>query len=142
MSEREMREVLQAVIDDIDTGRLAVPPLRSRLVRYLGPPLVAASLGLTGCIDRDVEPARDSSTQDATIQNDGAQPAYIAPFDGAVIEYAAPFDGSVDPDGGVQPAYIAPFDGAVIEYAAPFDAEVEDGGAVPLYMGPPPPEDR
>lgn len=131
MSDREMRDLLQAVIEDIDSGRLAVPRPRGRLVRYLGPPLVAASLGMTGCLDRDVEPATDASTQDATVKEDGAQPAYIAPFDGAVIEYAAPFDSSVPLD-----------DGAVLEYMAPFDAEVEDGGAVPLYMGPPPPEGR
>ena len=148
MSDREMRQVLQAVIEDIDSGRVAVPRPRGRLLRYLGPPLIAASLGMAACGDTGVAPLTDASAQDATVEDGGPQPAYIAPFDGGpVLEYMAPFDAEVKEDGGVQPAYIAPFDGstplddgAVMEYMAPFDAEAEDGGAIPLYMGPPPPE--
>ncbi len=144
MSDRELRDVLHAVMDDIDAGRLRRPGIRPRLWRLVAPPLLATSLGLAGCGDTAV-----GTSQDGTVSVDGQMDA------GPVLEYMAPFDAAVE-DGGVVPPYMGPFDAAVdagpnLEYMAPFDggaepdyaapevdASVEDAGFTPLYMGPPP----
>lgn len=142
MSDREMRELLQGVIADIESGRVRVRSLRSRVVRYLGPPLLAASLGMAGCSDTGVAPTQDASVQDANVEDGGPQPAYMSPYDamvpGDAVYQSPPVDAYV-PDDGIAPAYMGPFDaGPEPDYMAPFDGGVEDGGPMPLYMGPPP----
>lgn len=134
MNDAEMRALLEDVISDLDAGRVALPRPRRRLLRYLGPPLLAASLGMVGCSQDALEPPQDGATQtDATVDPDGGfVPEYMAPFDaGPDLLYMAPFDGSVAIDGGAVPEYMAVFDAST---------EIdEDAGAMPLYMGPPPP---
>jgi hypothetical protein len=154
MSEREMRSILHEVMEDIEQGRLSPPrpsQRRLRLVRVVGPPLMAASLGLTGCMSTGIGTQDDggvdgggAAATDARTSDAGAVPPYMGPFDatvdgGPTLEYMAPFDATVD--GGPTLEYMAPFDaGPEPDYMAPFDGSVEeeDAGFTPLYMGPPP----
>jgi len=136
MSDREMRNLLQQVMADIEASRGTGPRLPRRLKRGLGPwlapPLLAASLGLAACGNTAV-----GTDRDATVTTDAVMDA-SPPVDAA---YMAPFDAEADI--GVMPPYMAPpFDaGPEPDYASPFDAAVEDGGSIPVYMGPPPQDD-
>ncbi len=132
MSDRELRQVLQDVIDDIDTGR--VIPRRGRPLRTLliGSAL-AAGLALAGC-GRPVYgvPDVDATVDAADAQtDDGAMEAYgIPPLDAA-------WDASPSTDASVDA-------GPTEDYGAPdVDAstEVDDGGVF-LYGVPPMPDDE
>ena len=51
MSEREMRDVLAGVIEDIDSGRLVMKRRTSSLFRMVAPPAMAAMIALgAGCV--------------------------------------------------------------------------------------------
>ncbi len=162
MSERDLRRILNEIIEDFDTGRIRL--IRSRLpgVRnVVGSAVIAVTMGLGGvaCDTSGVGVATDAGTQqDATAEqfDGGGDLLYMAPpvDAGPMPEYAEPFI-----DGGISPAYAEPFpdDGGVEPYIdagdapaymAPYwDAEVEpdaevDGGNMAAYAVPPaPPED-
>ena len=64
MSDRDLRRILNEIIDDLDSGRLHAPRPR-RLMRWLGAPVLAASLGLgvAGCEDRAIGYVDDAEVQ-------------------------------------------------------------------------------
>ena len=109
MNDHDLRSLLEEVIADLDAGRLR-PPGR-RLVRLLGPPLLAVGLGLgaAGCDGRNLGIAEDdAATQPVEPQraDAGGQPAYVAPEvdGGPVLMYGEPFEPAADaavpePDG-------------------------------------------
>lgn len=132
MSDRDLRRILNEIIDDFDTGRIQL--LRSRLpgVRnVVGSAVIAVTMGLGGvaCDTQSVGTATDAGPQrDAVSQIDGGVDLlYMAPAvdAGPMPEYAEPFI-----DGGITPAYAEPFpdDGGVYE--------VLDAGDAPAYMAP------
>ena len=137
MSEREIRRILNEIIDDFDAGR--IHPVRRRLPKvrnFVGSAMIAATLGLGGvaCDTQSVGSISDAGVQrDAAAQqiDGGMDLLYMAPMvdAGPMPEYAEPFD-----DGGIMPAYGEPFydDGGVYEYASP----PIDAGEAPAYMAP------
>jgi hypothetical protein len=136
MSDRDIRQILNEIIEDFDAGRLRMVRTRLPTVRnVVGSALVAVALGLGGaaCDGRGVGTATDAGVQrDVAVQVDGGMDLlYMAPMvdAGPMPEYAEPFQ-----DGGIMPAYGEPFydDGGVYEYMAP----PIDAGDVPAYMAP------
>jgi hypothetical protein len=125
MSDQELRQVLQDVIDDIDTGRLV--PRRGRGLRTLlvGSAL-AAGLALAGC----------------GVALYGVPPVDARPDIGATDAYGIP---PVDTGVDATPTTDASVDaGPTEDYGAPdvdASAEVDDGGVF-LYGVPPLPEDE
>jgi hypothetical protein len=144
MSDKDYRQLLSEVMQEIDSGRLTVRHPRGGLFRYLGPPLLAASLGLGACGDTAIGTGQDAGPgDDGTVATDAvgyADAAYMAPFDARPWPDARPLDGYVIP-----PYMGPPFDGGPVpEYMGPtVDAgsEDEDGGITPLYMAPPEPDE-
>ena len=135
MSDRELRQVLRDVIEDIDTGR--VVPWRGgrRLKTMLAGAALAAGLALTGCTDEAVGVAPDAGP------DTGATDAYGIPLmdTGATDAYGIPqMDTGVPTDVDVVDA------GPTEDYGAPdVDAgPMPDDGGVFLYGVPPLPEDE
>jgi hypothetical protein len=146
MSDHDLRRILQEIIEDLDAGRLR-PARPRRLIRWLGAPVLAASLGLgvAGCNDRALGYADDAGAQvDAGSNEDYAAPPVDA---GNIFAYGIPpvlEDAGVDAsaeewDGGAYDLYGVPFeeaDAAVdpppeAMYSAP-DFEIDpDAGAAP-----------
>jgi len=117
MNEREMRELLQEVIDDVDSGRVEVE--KPRVLKVAGP-LLALAIGLAGCSgpgnkhvkdpgdNRSVAAQPDSGVKvvprppppDMRVRIPPPVPAYGVPIarprpkpmkdPGPVAEYAAP----------------------------------------------------
>lgn len=155
MNEKEMRSLLRQVIEDLDAGRIQAPRGRLRaLGRRLGPPLLAAGigLGLAACEARAIGAEGDAGVRpdavarvDATIApaygipwlvDAGPMPEYAEPFldAGPTLEYMAPFiDAGPLPDAG---------DDFALYSAPPIE---RDGGLVPAYgvpgCEPPSPDD-
>jgi hypothetical protein len=132
MSDRDLRRILDEIIEDFDTGRIQL--IRSRMPgirNVVGSAVIAVTLGLGGvaCDTQSVGTTGDAGPQrDAAAQIDGGMDLlYMAPpvDAGPMPEYAEPFD-----DGGIMPAYAEPFpdDGGGYEYL--------DAGDVPAYMAP------
>lgn len=136
MSDKELRRLLHEVIDDLDAGRIQAPRGRLHaLGRRLGPPLLAAGLGLglAGCDARAIGMGDDAGTprdavaaRDADAQPDDIiAPAYSVPWivdGGPTLEYMAP---PIDAGGD----YL---------YAAPGpDAGPPDAGDSAMYTAPP-----
>ncbi len=134
MSEREMRRLLQDVIQDIDAGRVDVRPRRrqgpGRLRRLVAPPLIAASLGLglgaagsTGCDGRNVGTAEDGGGDASAQVDSGNIEAYgVVMMDAGVDGGNVDLYGVIVEDGGVQQDAIvdAAVDGEIpLPYAAP-----------------------
>jgi len=121
MSDRELRQVLQDIIEDIDTGR--VRPFRGRSLRMiLAGSALAAGLALGGC--------------------ETAQPVYGVPPNDA---YGVPIT-DARPEGGAVDAYGIPMLDAGLDAAPTTDASVDadagwDGG-IYLYGAPPMPKDE
>lgn len=135
MSDHELRQVLQDVIDDIDTGR--VVPRRGRGLRTLlvGSAL-AAGLALAGCQSAQIlygAPVTDAAVD--ARPDDGAMTAYGIPPVDAGLDATPTVDASVD--AGPTEDYGAPDVDAGIDASA----EVDDGGVF-LYGVPPLPEDE
>jgi len=130
MSDRELRQVLLDVIDDIDTGRV-VPRRGKGLRTLLVGSALAAGLALTGCeISQPVYgvPITDAAVDART--DDGSMTAYGIPPVDAGLDAAPTADASVDA-------------GPTEDYGAPdvdAGADVDDGGVF-LYGVPPMPED-
>lgn len=124
MSERELRQILDEVISEIDAGRIDLRSRRLRLGRWLGPPLVAATLGLTGaslgtgCTERSVGTSQDASTDARVGLDSGSVDAYGIPYaDAAVDSGNVDLYGVVPEDAGIVDAAI---DGDIpLPYAAP-----------------------
>jgi hypothetical protein len=147
MSDREIREVLQEVIADIDAGRVdpRSPARRRRrrerpylLGRWLGPPLLAASLGVaaaagagaTGCTMRNVGVDEDASG-DARVEVDGGNQELYG-----VVGPDAGLDAGVD-GGNIDLYGVIVEDGGVAEDGGELeDAEV-DAQILPPYASPP-----
>jgi len=98
MSDLEMRELLESVISDIDTGRIRVLRGRRRVLRAVGGAAMATAiaLGAGACMEYAAPaygvPPVDSGIDagaDAAVEVDGE------PF----VDYAAPF---LPPDEGDQ----------------------------------------
>lgn len=91
MSDREMRLILESVIDDIDSGKLRVIRQHPRFLKKLGAPALAAMIALSAgaCMEYaapeygvpPVDAAVDAS-MDADISEVDADPSvdYMAPF--------------------------------------------------------------
>ncbi len=122
MGDRELRQVLLDVIEDIDTGRAV--PRRGRGFRLLlAGSALAAGLSLAGC--------------DRAVMEYGAPPtdAYVAP-----IMDARPEGGAVDAYG--IPMLDAGADAApTMDASVAADADLDDGGVF-LYGVPPMPQDE
>ncbi len=90
MSDREMRELLEAVIDDIDSGLVTVRRA-GRLGRLVGTGLVAATIGLAGgCTQTAVGTETDAApTSDAGAQADAQVDAGPVDLYGFFTEDAA-----------------------------------------------------
>ncbi len=136
MSDRDLRKLLNEIIEDFDAGRIRMVRRRLPGVRNMvGSAMIAATLGLGGvaCDTQSVGTSTDAGAQrDAAAQVDaGGDLLYMAPEvdAGPMPEYAEPFM-----DGGIMPAYGEPFydDGGIYEYASP----PIDAGEAPAYMGP------
>lgn len=136
MSDRDLRRILNEIIEDFDTGRIRTIRRHLPTVRnVVGSAVIAVGLGLGGvaCDTQSVGSATDAGTQqDAAAQIDGGGDLlYMAPMvdAGPMPEYAEPFY-----DGGIMPAYGEPFydDGGIYEYASP----PIDAGDMPAYMAP------
>lgn len=122
MSDRDLRRILNEIIDDLDSGRVRAPRPR-RLVRWLGAPMLAASLGLgaAGCDDRAIGYVDDAGVQqiDAGTTEDYAAP----PVDGgAIFAYGIP---PIEQDAGtpIADAGAEEWDGGDFMYGVPFDGE-------------------
>lgn len=144
MSDRDLRRILNEIIDDFDAGRIQTVRTRLPTVRnVVGSAVIAVTLGLGGvaCDTESVGSANDATTtttdaatgQDAATQIDGGMDLlYMAPIvdAGPMPEYAEPFI-----DAGDVPAYMGPY----------WDASVdpdEDAGPQTAYGVPPvPPEE-
>lgn len=137
MSDRDLRKILQDIIKDLDTGRLRAHRPR-RLVRWIGAPVLAVSLGLgvAGCEDRAIGYSDDAGVQvqvDAGSSEDYAAPpvdAATPPVDaGNIFAYGIP---PIDVDAGTETldAGAEEWDGGAYDlYGVPFegeDASVED----------------
>jgi len=156
MSDRDLRQILNDIIDDLDTGRLRAHRPR-RLLRWLGAPVLAATLGLggAGCEDRAIGYAEDAGVQqmDAASHEDAAVQQVDA---GSIFAYGIPpmddagaeaMDAAVEEwDGGAYDLYGVPFEGedAAVDpppeamYSAP-DYELEvDAGPSPDPVPPEP----
>jgi len=135
MSDRELRRLLNEVIDDIETGKVKLPR-RGRLARLgvgLGAPAaLAIGMAMAGCdpptaaygvppVDAGVHDAGPDAEVDAgPVIEYGGPEIDAAVDDGAVVDYGVPpVDGSLD-------------DGAVVDYGVP----PVDGGAMPEYGSP------
>lgn len=126
MSDRELRQVLQDVIEDMDSGR--VVPWRGgrRLKTVVAGAALAAGLALAGCgkpvygvVGVDARP--DTGATDAygiPLMDTGATDAYGIPQMDTGVDAAPTTDASVSEDAGL----------------------VDDGGVF-LYGVPPMPED-
>jgi hypothetical protein len=132
-TDQDLREVLRGVMDDLDAGRVKLPG-SGRLGRWLGPPLLAAGLGLSAmaCDARSVGLAEDAAARnDSTVYVNDAE---VPPVDALPnIAYGGP-----DVDSGVMLLYGDPpvDSGPLPEYGpAPVDA-----GDDALYSVPPMPE--
>jgi hypothetical protein len=101
MQERELRSRLQQIIDDIDTGRLAVPRTPGMMTR-VGGKLCVAALGLGLCACPSKGPTGPTGPGPAPTVVPTAQPAYAVP----APEYMAPDPGTTVP-------YMAPDPGAM-----------------------------
>jgi hypothetical protein len=128
MSDREMRRLLQDVMDDIEAGRVKPRRRFGRLKAVLGGGAIAATLALTGC-DTDAAPVY-GVPPDATVQYDAASDA--EPLTDAEAEADAEADagpvvdyGGPDIDAGVDA-------GPVVDYGGP---DI-DAGAQPEYGSP------
>jgi hypothetical protein len=124
MSEREMRQVLASLCNDLDRRAKA---LGRGLKKVMLPAALGAglALGAGGCSD-DSQPAPNDAGIEASVKDIGA-------MDNAL--YMAP---DAKADLGPQPPYMAP-DGATPppEDAAAADTAVQkDAGPVPPYMAP------
>lgn len=129
MSECDLRRILHEVICDIDAGRVDPRPRRRRLSRWLGPPLVAATIGITGAAGCD---SRAVGTQEDAALDAGASEVYgVVPSD-ARIDTGTYIDTGIPTDSGNVDLY-----GMVIEDAGLDDAQVDSGNVdlygVPLY---------
>ncbi len=120
MSDREMRELLEAVIDDIDSGLVTVRRA-GRLGRLVGTGLVAATLGLAGgCTQTGVGTETDAApTSDAGAQAD-------AQIDAGPVDLY-----------GIWTEDAAVSDDAQAEVDAAVDAEVDAEIFYPPYAAPP-----
>jgi hypothetical protein len=117
MSDREIRRILTAVMEDLDTGRLRLrSPLRL-VRRAMAPVVLAASLGLAAC---------DSEAVGSAGERDAGPDARPDVYRLADATYAAPFD-----------VYL-PQDAAPAEDADLTDASVVDSGPIGVYLAPPP----
>jgi len=124
MSDREMRDLLEAVIDDIDSGRVVVKRAGA-LAKLMAPGLVAATLGLSACVGTSVGTAQDGQVDAVVMQPDSSLEAYGIPT----------ADADVDVDAANVDLY-----GVIIEDAAvDEDAEPEPDGDIiyPPYAAPP-----
>ncbi len=134
MSDRELRQILQDVIEDIDSGRVRPP---RRLMRWLGPSALAVSLGVAGAAGCDARPVGVESdggvavTVDAGLEQDAEPPradAQVTPdaqpqLDaGPLVMYGPawpPVDGGAMEDYGVSP--VEPDGGPFDLYGVPPD---------------------
>jgi len=122
MNDREMRELLQEIIDDVDSGRVEIE--RPRTLRRAGTVLAAAAaLGLAACgptAPKNVQAPQDGRPQAAQV--DGSAPKRPTPpkprvDPGPQPEYAAPI---TTPDKRPKPRKKPRIDpGPQAEYAAP-----------------------
>lgn len=135
MSDGDLRKILNDIIDDLDTGRARVPRPR-RLVRWIGAPVLAASVGLglggMGCNERAIGHTDDAGV---TQQVDsGSSEDYAAPpvDAGNVYAYGIPpmEDAGTEAADAEADADLDPPNAGL--YAAP-DIEVEpyDAGTPP-----------
>ncbi|MFH2005155.1 MAG: hypothetical protein ABI333_01080 [bacterium] len=85
MSDRELRDLLEAVIEDIDSGRVVVRRAGT-LARLMAPGLVAASLGLAACGGTPVGSAQDAQTDAVVMQPDSSVEAYGIPMADAGVD--------------------------------------------------------
>lgn len=151
MREREMREVLATVCDELD--RRARRLLRDGVRKVVMPAALGAGLALGGGCDTD-RPVNtgDAATDGAPARDRGPQmgdlaPVYMGPDAGLLYmgpdAGPPPADGAQPADLGVDgrladlpmPPYMAPEAGLL--YMAP-DAGKVDMGPLPPYMAPPP----
>lgn len=117
MSDREMRELLEAVIDDIESGRVKVRRA-GRLGRLVGTGLVAATVGLSGgCTETavgtgtDAAPQSDAASQRDAQVDDGAVDLYGIWMDDAAVSEDAEADAEADAEVDAEvifPPYAAP----------------------------------
>ncbi len=123
MSDRELRRILHDIIDDLDAGRLRAPRPR-RFIRWLGAPVLAASLGLgvAGCEDRSIGYTTDAAVEqvDAGTYEDSTAPQVDG---GNVFAYGIP---PIDEDAGAPSvdADVQQYDGGNMDlYGVPFQGE-------------------
>lgn len=132
MSEREIREVLRSVCEDMD--RRARRAVRGGVRKVVMPAVLGAGLALGGgCSDDDIDKKQDASVSDGQVKDgagDGVVPgpdaAYFAPDS---IVYMGPDAGPPTPDlgpGNPDLAYMAP----------PADGFAPDAGPQIDYMAP------
>ena len=98
MSDREMRELLVGVIEDIDSGRLIMKRRSSSLFRMVAPPAMAAMIALgAGCVMEYGGPVYGVPPSDAGIDA-AADAAWVVDAEvdsGSTEDYGVP-----DVDGG------------------------------------------
>lgn len=136
MSDRDLRRILNDIIDDLDAGRVR-PPRPRRLVRWLGAPVLAASLGLgaAGCDDRAIGYTDDAGVNQQV--DSGSSEDYAAPpvDAGNIFAYGIPpmdedasiEDVDAEADAEADAEVDPPFAGL---YAAPgYEVEPVDAGA-------------
>jgi len=134
MSDRDLRRILNDIIEDLDSGRLR-PHRPRRLVRWIGGPALAASLGLglglgaTGCDDRAIGYAEDAGVHQVDTGVHQADTGMHQVDAGSTEDYAAP---PVDA-GGIYAYGIPPMVEDAGAEAIDAGAEEWDGGAYDLY---------
>ena len=95
MSDRELRQILRDVMEDIDAGRLA------RVGRALGRTAVVASLAVGSAISCAAAPPRQRDAQvgsEASIVDVGPYAEYGAPFEASVDDASTMHDTGVTAD--------------------------------------------
>ncbi len=119
MSDRDMRELLEAIIDDIDSGLVTVRRA-GRLGRLVGTGLVAATIGLAGGCNQtavgtetdgaptsDAAPISDAGAHEDVWVDSGPLDTYGYITDDAVVDEDANVDAVIDAE-IFYPPYAAP----------------------------------
>jgi hypothetical protein len=136
MTEREIREVIRELCEELDRGARRV--VRQGMRKVVFPSMLGAGLALSACSEPAElygVPPRDGGA-DRTVDGKvgGPDAAYGVPWDQKVIKE----DGKAGFDLGPVPPYMAPEAGPQPEYMAPDDAGPQTLYAAPLYGVPAP----
>lgn len=137
MTEKEIREVIRELCEELDRGARRV--VRQGMRKVVLPSMLGAGLALSACSEPASVysvPPRDGGADRAADGKVGSPEGvlYGVPWDQKVIKE----DGKAKVDLGPMPPYMAPEAGPQPEYMAPDDAGPQTLYAAPLYGVPAP----